>query len=207
MTGSGGEAGLGRPGRCRGMDCESRRRDGARLRDPWGQRHRRARSERGQQRIREHGCSGRAAGSGRAARPLGHAADPRWERLAHSIFLQIDRNHVIRNHDHTSQRGKGRDAEAGAGLFPLATRAAQEDGTGRHLVLFRSPTGTSARQCSRRVLGESTRRASATGRVRSSSSNAATPTRPRSFRDHDEYAPAFPKKPVAGAFTPTSVAS
>ena len=33
------------------------------------------------------------------ARPLGKAADPRWERLAGSIFLRIDRNGVIRNHD------------------------------------------------------------------------------------------------------------
>ena len=54
------------------------------------------------------------------ARPLGHAADPRWERLAGSIFLRIDRNSVIRNHDqYRPSEEKGETPEAAAGLFPL----------------------------------------------------------------------------------------
>jgi protein-glucosylgalactosylhydroxylysine glucosidase len=54
------------------------------------------------------------------APPLGHAADPRWEDLAQSIFLQIDRNGVIRNHDqYRPSEEKGETPEAAAGLFPL----------------------------------------------------------------------------------------
>jgi protein-glucosylgalactosylhydroxylysine glucosidase len=54
------------------------------------------------------------------ARPLGHAADRLWEHLAGSIFLQIDRNGVIRNHDqYRSSEEKGETPEAAAGLFPL----------------------------------------------------------------------------------------
>jgi hypothetical protein len=54
------------------------------------------------------------------ARPLGHAADPRWEHLADSIFLRIHRNGVIRNHDqYRPSEEKGETPEAAAGLFPL----------------------------------------------------------------------------------------
>ena len=54
------------------------------------------------------------------ARPLGHTADPRWERLATSMFLRIDRNGVIRNHDrYRPGEEKGETPEAAAGLFPL----------------------------------------------------------------------------------------
>ena len=61
------------------------------------------------------------------ARPLGHAADPRWERLAHSIFLQIDRNHVIRNHDqYRASEEKGETPDAAAGLFPLTFECGAE---------------------------------------------------------------------------------
>ncbi|HWO11304.1 MAG TPA: hypothetical protein VNN80_17545, partial [Polyangiaceae bacterium] len=54
------------------------------------------------------------------ARPLGHVADPRWEMLARKLFLRIDRNGVIRNHDlYRATEEKGETPEAAAGLFPL----------------------------------------------------------------------------------------
>ena len=61
------------------------------------------------------------------ARPLGHAPDPRWEHLADSIFLRIDRNGVIRNHDQYRPREeKGETPEAAAGLFPLTFECSAE---------------------------------------------------------------------------------
>ena len=61
------------------------------------------------------------------ARPLGHVADPRWEHLARTIFLRIDRNGVIRNHDlYRASEEKGETPEAAAGLFPLTFECSAE---------------------------------------------------------------------------------
>jgi protein-glucosylgalactosylhydroxylysine glucosidase len=56
----------------------------------------------------------------RLADPLGKKADPNWERLAEAMFLPIDRNGVIRNHDaYRRTEDKGETPEAAAALFPL----------------------------------------------------------------------------------------
>ena len=61
------------------------------------------------------------------ARPLGYVADPRWEHLARTIFLRIDRNGVIRNHDlYRATEEKGETPEAAAGLFPLTFECSAE---------------------------------------------------------------------------------
>ena len=61
------------------------------------------------------------------ARPLGHVADPRWEMLARKLFLRIDRNGVIRNHDlYRASEEKGETPEAAAGLFPLTFECGPE---------------------------------------------------------------------------------
>ena len=61
------------------------------------------------------------------AQPLGHVADPRWEHLARTIFLRIDRNGVIRNHDlYQASEEKGETPEAAAGLFPLTFECSPE---------------------------------------------------------------------------------
>jgi trehalose/maltose hydrolase-like predicted phosphorylase len=61
------------------------------------------------------------------ARPLGHVADPRWEHLARTIFLRIDQNGVIRNHDlYRASEEKGETPEAAAGLFPLTFECSTE---------------------------------------------------------------------------------
>jgi hypothetical protein len=53
------------------------------------------------------------------AEPLGHRADPEWERLAKALFVPVDRNGVIRNHDaYRKTEDKGETPEAAAGLFP-----------------------------------------------------------------------------------------
>jgi hypothetical protein len=60
------------------------------------------------------------------AQPLGHVADPRWEHLARTIFLRIDRN-GIRNHDlYQASEEKGETPEAAAGLFPLTFECSPE---------------------------------------------------------------------------------
>jgi trehalose/maltose hydrolase-like predicted phosphorylase len=57
----------------------------------------------------------------RLARPLGHQAHPLWSRLAESMFIPVDRNGVIRNHDaYRRTEEKGETPEAAAALFPLA---------------------------------------------------------------------------------------
>lgn len=55
------------------------------------------------------------------ARPLGHVANPTWQRLAASIFLPIDRRRkFVRNHDrYRPTLEKAETPEACAGLFPL----------------------------------------------------------------------------------------
>jgi trehalose/maltose hydrolase-like predicted phosphorylase len=61
------------------------------------------------------------------ARPLGYVADPRWEHLARTVFLRIDRNGVIRNHDlYRASEEKGETPEAAAGLFPLTFECSAE---------------------------------------------------------------------------------
>ena len=57
----------------------------------------------------------------RFAEPLGHRADPTWEKLARSMFVPIDRNGVVRNHDaYRRTEEKGETPEAAAALFPQA---------------------------------------------------------------------------------------
>jgi hypothetical protein len=54
------------------------------------------------------------------AESLGGVADPAWERIARSVFLPVDRDGVIRNHDaYRPSENKGSTPEAPAGLFPL----------------------------------------------------------------------------------------
>jgi hypothetical protein len=54
------------------------------------------------------------------ARSLGHDHQRKWSELARSVYLPIDRNKVIRNHDgYRADEEKGETPEALAGLFPL----------------------------------------------------------------------------------------
>jgi hypothetical protein len=55
------------------------------------------------------------------AEPLGHAPDPRWATLAAKMFVPVDRDGVIRNHDaYRKTEEKGETPEAAAALFPQA---------------------------------------------------------------------------------------
>jgi protein-glucosylgalactosylhydroxylysine glucosidase len=61
------------------------------------------------------------------AEPLGHAPDPRWATLARKMFVPVDRNGVIRNHDaYRKTEEKGETPEAAAALFPQSYECTPE---------------------------------------------------------------------------------
>jgi protein-glucosylgalactosylhydroxylysine glucosidase len=54
------------------------------------------------------------------AHPLGRTHNPRWERLSREVFLPMNGDGVIKNHDrYRRNEEKGETPEAAAGLFPL----------------------------------------------------------------------------------------
>lgn len=61
------------------------------------------------------------------AEPLGHVADPAWARLALKMYVPVDRNDVIRNHDaYRKTEEKGETPEAAAALFPQSYECSPE---------------------------------------------------------------------------------
>jgi trehalose/maltose hydrolase-like predicted phosphorylase len=61
------------------------------------------------------------------ARSLGREPMPQWPELARSVYLAVDRDGVVRNHErYRSNEEKGETPEAPAGLFPLTYDASPE---------------------------------------------------------------------------------
>lgn len=134
---------------------------------------------------------------------LGHVADPRWERLARSMFLRIDRNGVIRNHDrYRASEEKGETPEAAAGLFPLTFECSAEVERATLEFYLRLADEYVGAPMLSALLGVYAARLGDRGRALELFERGYADFVIDPFALTTEYSPAvFPRQPVAGPFT------
>jgi hypothetical protein len=137
------------------------------------------------------------------ARPLGHVADPGWEDVARTIFLQIDRNAVIRNHDlYRASEQKGETPEAAAGLFPLTFECSAEVERATLEFYLRLADKYVGAPMLSALLGVYAARLGDRGRSLELFERGYADFVIDPFALTTEYAPAvFPEQPIAGPFT------
>ena len=137
------------------------------------------------------------------ARPLGHVADPRWEHLARTIFLRVDQNGVIRNHDlYRASEEKGETPEAAAGLFPLTFECSAEVERATLEFYLRLADKYVGAPMLSALLGVYAARVGDRGRSLELFERGYADFVIDPFALTTEYAPAvFPEQPVAGPFT------
>jgi hypothetical protein len=137
------------------------------------------------------------------AGPLGNVADPRWERLARTIFLRIDRNGVIRNHDlYRASEEKGETPEAAAGLFPLTFECSAEVERATLEFYLRLADKYVGSPMLSALLGVYAARLGDRERALELFERGYADFVIEPFALTTEYAPAaFPEQPVAGPFT------
>ena len=134
---------------------------------------------------------------------LGHVADPRWESLAGKLFLRIDGNGVIRNHDqYRSDEEKGETPEAPAGLFPLTFECSADVERATLEFYLRLADKYVGAPMLSAVLGVYAARVGDRERALELFERGYADFVIDPFALTTEYAPAvFPEQPVAGPFT------
>lgn len=137
------------------------------------------------------------------ARPLGHVADPSWEHLARTVFLRIDRNGVIRNHDvYRASEEKGETPEAAAGLFPLTFECSAEVERATLEFYLRLADKYVGSPMLSALLGVYAARLGERERALELFERGYADFVIEPFALTTEYAPAvFPEQPIAGPFT------